>query len=171
MGGMRRRTLLTCLLVTAAALPASAPARPTQQQSFLRTALLKDPKVTSAVKSALRRGRARVDARSGFVDLTGDDKSDAIALVTTGGAGGTIALYVLSTDGAKALRPVLRLQQVYRATVRVVAADRKLTVIEPDWVRGDALSDPTGQRERDYVWTPSRKTFRRTAVRSAPREG
>lgn len=163
-----RRGALIVLLALAAVAPA-APAKPTQQQTFLRDALLRDQRTTSAVRTALREGRARVDARSGFFDLTGDEKTDAIALVTTGGAAGTIALYVLSTDGAKDLRAVLRLQQLHRATVRL--AERRITVIEPVWSEGDPLSEPSGRRERDYTWNRERRSFRRTAVRTEPGAG
>ena len=64
-----------------------APRRPTSQKVFTQK-LLDDAKTSSGVKKMLTDKVAIVDPRSGFVDVTGDGRQDAVILVSTGGAGG-----------------------------------------------------------------------------------
>ena len=74
---------------------------------------------------------AIVDPRSGFVDVTGDGRQDALILVSTGGAAGAVALYVFSTHGQAAeqtddqtsLKVVFRLQSLYGASLRISRHD------------------------------------------------
>jgi hypothetical protein len=163
---MRPRAALLLLVLVPLALallPEDGPARLTEQQRVLRAALLDDPGTTATLKAGLREGRLFPDRRSGLVDVTGDGRTDAIVLVTTGGAAGTVALYILSSDGARALRPVLRLQALHRATLRV--REGTVTVVEPQWTAGDDLCCPKALRERDYGWRPASSRFVRTAVR------
>jgi hypothetical protein len=171
---MRARIALVAAPLAAGALlvPAIVGGAPSESQAFFEKALLEDDATTSGVKRLLRTDAGMVDPRSGFVDVTGDGKQDALVLVSTGGAGGTVAFYVFSTDGAKAdagedppLRVVHRLQSLYRATLRV--SGQTVTVVEPAWRKGDDLCCPGKLREREYTWLGGdRNTFRRTADRT-----
>jgi hypothetical protein len=165
--------LLALLAATAAASPpAAASAASTQPQAVFTKALLDDAGTTATIKAMLRSKAAIVDPRSGFVDVTGDGRQDALALVTTGGAAGTVALYVLSTHGQKAgdgetsLKVLFHIQRLYRATLRV--SGTTLTVLEPRFRAGDDLCCPSKLRERDYRFVPKRRTFVRVADHDVP---
>lgn len=165
-----RRSLLIAL-VFALTLPISGAAKPSASQSFFREALLEDSRTASGVKRLLRANAGIVDPRSGFADVTGDGRSDALVLVTTNGAGGTVALYVFSTHGQRTdgereaqLRVVYRNQSLYRATLKLTGST--ITVLEPVWSSGDDLCCPARRRERDYTWNESARTFRRTDDRT-----
>src|SRR4051812_34377898 len=100
MAPMRARVL--ALPIAAAGLAVAAPAvlgEPTPSQKLFRDTLVKDRRTTAEVRQMLRTHAAFVDRRSGFADVTGDGRQDALVLVTTGGAAGTVAVYVLSTHG------------------------------------------------------------------------
>lgn len=165
---MRRAVLIG--LVLALSLPVTGGAKPTKSQEFFRKALLDDPRTSAGVKRLLRTNAGIVDPRSGFADVTGDDRSDALVLVTTGGAAGTVALYVLSTHGQKAgddeaeLKVIHRNQSLYRATVKL--SPRTITLLEPVWAAGDDLCCPARRRERDYTFDDASKSFRRTDDRT-----
>ena len=111
-----------------------------------------------------------MDPRSGFVDVTGDGRQDALVLVTTGGAAGSVALYVLSTHGQNgkdlALKAIFRMQSLYRATLRIDGTT--LSVFEPRWSPGDDLCCPSKLRERDYRFVPKAGTFRRVGDHDVP---
>jgi len=144
-------------------------------QAFFSQELRADAKTSSAVKRLLTSKAGFVDARSGFVDVTGDGKADAIVLVTMPGASGTVALYLFSTDGGASgkatskLRAVFRTQQLYRATFKL--RNGTLVVRTPLYARGDEPHAPSKLEERDYVWTPSTTTMRRVARRELPGPG
>lgn len=157
---------LTALLAPAAAAGQVATPEPTGPD--FRGILLADAKVTSAVKGALRSGRAFAEPAA-FGDLTGDETSDAVVLVTTPGAAGAIATYVLSAHGAEdgALQVAFSSQSLYRASVRVGGG--ALVVLTPDYARGDDVCCPAAQLERTYVYDRRARLFRRTASRRISR--
>jgi hypothetical protein len=157
------------LVTTAAALAAApaATAEPTPSQKLFRDTVVKDRRTTAEVRSMLRTHTGFVDRRSGYADVTGDGRADALVLVTTGGAAGTVALYVLSTHGQTGagtkLRAALRLQRLHGATLQLHGTT--ITVTEPRWAPGDDLCCPAQMRERDYAFAPARRAFVRTADR------
>jgi hypothetical protein len=175
MSGVTRRRLLpltafgaAAALATAGVLGTGAPAGAAQtpSQKVFTQKLIDDAKTSSGVKKMLQAKTAIVDPRSGFVDVTGDGRQDALILVSTGGAGGAVALYVFSTHGQKttddtSLKVVFRLQSLYDATLRISGS--AVTVLEPRWERGDDLCCPDQLRERDYAFDAKALTFRRTA--------
>jgi hypothetical protein len=171
MGPMHRPPLrrLAVLLGTAAlAVPAlahgqAAPPEPTGPD--FEAILTADAK---AVKDALADDRAFA-APAAFGDLTGDGTSDAVVLVSTPGASGAIAAYVLSALGTDdgELRVVYRSQSLYRAFVR--ASRGALIVLTPSYARGDDVCCPTVRLERTYVYDRRAKVFRRTASRRLTR--
>src|SRR3954471_7673119 len=171
----RARALLALPLAAlgAAAAPGVASAEPTQSQTVFTQKLLDDAKTSAGVKKMLTAKTAIVDPRSGFVDVTGDGRQDALILVSTGGAAGAVALYVFSrrgqaTDGGDqtSLKVVFRLQSLYGASLRLNGTT--LTVLEPHWSKGDDLCCPKQLRERDYVFDAKALTFRRTADKDTP---
>jgi hypothetical protein len=168
----RARLIVTLVLATAvcaaAALAASlAGAAQTQSQKVFTQKLIDDAKTSAGVKKMLKAKTAIVDPRSGFVDVTGDGRQDALILVSTGGAGGAVALYVFSTHGQDtgdkdtALKVVFRLQSLYDATLRISGST--ISVLEPRWEKGDDLCCPKKLHERDYAFDAKALTFRRTA--------
>lgn len=142
------------------------------QQKFFTEQLQADARTSSAIKRLLRTKAGFVDQRSGFVDLTGDGKSDAIVLVTMPGVAGTVALYIFTTDGGTAgpdttkLRAVFRSQALYRATFKIRSGT--LVVRTPKYAKGDEPQFPSAMQERDYLWTPSTATMRRVDRREFP---
>jgi hypothetical protein len=175
-----RRPLLALVAVVAAAPAAIALAQtsseqPSDPQTFFRDALLADAGTSASVKTLLRSRAGFVDPRSGFVDVTGDGKSDALVLITIPGQAGSVALYVFSTDGgtaradSQALRVVFRTQQLYRGAIRL--QDGTLTVRTPTYERGDAPHAPGKFEERDYLWNARTATLRRVARRTVDGPG
>ncbi len=173
---MRRARHLTALPLAAVAAVGLAAvagpiaqADPTPSQTVFTKKLLDDPKTSAGVKRLLTTKSAIVDPRSGFVDVTGDGRQDALILVSTGGAGGAVALYVFSTHGQAtaqtddqtSLNVVFRLQSLYGASLRI--SGTTLSVLEPRYAKGDDLCCPAKLRERDYVFDAKALTFRRTA--------
>jgi hypothetical protein len=142
-----------------------AVAEPSQSQAIFTKSLLDDPATSAGVKRLLRTHAGIVDPRSGFLDATGDGRQDALILVSTTGAAGTVAVYLFSTHGQPAdetrLKVVFRLQSLYRALVRVNGAT--LSILEPRWRPGDDLCCPRTLRERDYRFDARTTTFRRVA--------
>jgi hypothetical protein len=141
--------------------------KPTEAQTFFENALSGDSKVTPQIKKALATNAAIVDPASGFTDVTGDGRSDALIFVTTGGAGGRIALYVFSTHGQTSttnteLKTVYRNQSLYNAGIRV--AGTTITVVEPKYSKGDDIGSAKKMTERDYAWDG--KTFTKRATRT-----
>ena len=158
----------------AVALPAAAGAAPTPAQTLFTQKLIDDDATSSAVKRLLQTKAGIVDPRSGFVDVTGDGRQDALVLVSTQGAAGSVALYVFSTHGQKAgatgdqtsLKVVFRLQSLYRASLRI--SGTTLSILEPAYAKGDDLCCPAKLRERDYAFDAKKLTFVRTADHDTP---
>jgi len=154
------------LLAAGAVLPvlasaqSEAPEESNTGATFFRDAILKDTKVTSAVKKLLKNNAGFIDPASQYGDLTGDGKPDAAVRVDTGGAAGAIAVYVFSAQNSAAgkLKIVYRNQQQYRVTVKIT--NGTLVLSRPVWARGDEICCPTTLRERDYVWDASARTMR-----------
>jgi hypothetical protein len=150
---MRRSYALALLAVLAA--PATAQQSSPNPQGLFRQTLLDDAKTSADVKSMLRSGRGFVEPSPVFADVTGDGKSDALVRVLTGGATGAAAVYVFSTDGTTSskLRVVMRVQRLYRATLKV---------------GGDALCCPSRARDRTYAWDAKAKQLRRISSTEFP---
>lgn len=170
---MRRALpLAAALLVSLLAAAPLAGAAPTDTQKLFTQKLLDDAKTSAGVKKMLTTKTAIVDPRSGFVDVTGDGRQDALILVSTGGAGGAVALYVFSThgqttgDNATALKVVFRLQSLYDASLRINGTT--VSILEPRWSKGDDLCCPKKLRERDYTFDAKALTFRRVADKDTP---
>lgn len=157
---------LALLAVPAAAHGQVAPPEPTGPD--FQALLLADAKVTPAVKAALRSGSAFVEPAA-FGDLTADGTSDAVVLVTSPGAAGAVAAYVLSAAGADAgeLRVIYRSQALHRAFVRVGRG--ALVVLTAVYARGDDVCCPAARLERTYVYDRRARIFRRTATRRLTR--
>jgi hypothetical protein len=171
-----RRALMTatpaCVLAAlVVALPA-AHAQQTDSQKVFTQKLVDDAKTSSGVKKLLQAKTAIVDPRSGFLDVTGDGRQDALVLVSTGGAAGAVALYVFSThgqatgDNATSLKVVFRLQSLYDASLRINGTT--ISILEPRWSKGDDLCCPKKLRERDYTFDAKALTFRRVADKDTP---
>jgi hypothetical protein len=168
-----RRAVAVAVLFALAFAP-SALAAPTPSQTVFTQKLLDDAKTSAGVTRMLKNKQAIVDPRSGFVDVTGDGRQDALILVSTGGAAGAVALYVFSTHGQTttgaddqtSLKVVFRLQSLYDASLRI--SGTTLSVLEPRWSKGDDLCCPKKLRERDYVFDAKALTFRRTADKDTP---
>jgi hypothetical protein len=172
---LRAPVLAVCLAaLTAAALPAAVRAAPTASQTLFTQKLIDDGATSSGVKRLLQTKAGIVDPRSGFVDVTGDGRQDALVLVSTQGAAGSVALYVFSTHGQKAgttggqtsLKVVFRLQSLYRASLRI--SGTTLSILEPAYGKGDDLCCPAKLRERDYAFDAKKLTFVRTADHDTP---
>lgn len=86
-------------------------------------------------------------------------------LVTTPGAAGAVAAYVLSANGDAdaGLEVVYRSQALYRAFVRVSRG--ALVVLTPVYARGDDVCCPAARLERTYVYDRRARAFRRTSSR------
>ncbi len=166
---LRRQHRLACALLALMTFVAPALAHgqagiPEPTGPDFEAILTADAKVIPAIKGALKDGRAFAEPAA-FGDLTADGTSDAVVLVSTPGAAGAVAAYVLSADGARGgkLRVIYRSQSLYRAVVR--AGRGALVVITPDYARGDDVCCPAARLERTYVYDRRAKLFRRTASR------
>lgn len=149
------------------AVPATTVGKPTESQTFFENALSADAKVTAEIKALLASDAGIIDPRSGFTDVTGDGRDDALVFVTTNGAAGSVALYVFSTHGQSGnsntdLKIVYRSQGLYRATLRV--APSQITIVEPLYAEGDDIGSPARATESAYAWDG--KTFARTSKRT-----
>jgi hypothetical protein len=173
MGRPVRTAAALAVLATAAAaaLPALTGAAPTQSQTVFTQKLLDDPATSAGIKRMLKSKQAIVSPGSGFVDVTGDGRQDALILVSTGGAAGAVGLYVFSTHGQRSsdqtsLKVVFRLQTLDDASLRINGTT--VSVLEPKWAKGDDLCCPSKLRERDYAFDARALTFRRTADTTTP---
>lgn len=167
--GRMRLRVIAPLITGAAVFAVAAPSvgKPTESQTFFENALSSDAKVTPAIKQALASNAGIIDPASGFTDVTGDGRPDALVFVTTGGAGGRIALYVFSTHGQTGssntdLKAIYRSQGLYNASIRL--SGTTITVIEPKYSKGDDIGSPKRTTERDYTWDG--KTFTKRATRT-----
>jgi hypothetical protein len=141
--------------------------KPTEAQTFFENAVSSDPKTTAAIKDLLATDAGVIDPASGFVDVTGDGRSDALIFVTTGGAAGRVALYIFSTHGQTNtantdLKVVYRNQLLNNATIKL--AGTTITLSEPKYSEGDDIGSPARKTERDYRWVG--KTFVKVATRT-----
>jgi hypothetical protein len=163
---MRRSYALAFVLLLAAPALGDDSASP---QALFKKQLLADAKTSKDVKSMLRSGRGFVEPHPVFADVTGDGKSDALVRVMTGGAAGSVAVYVLSTDGTTGsdLQVVMRNQRLYRATLRVNDA-HNLVVRVPVYAAGDAMCCPSRARDRTYAWDAKAKQLRRISMVEFP---
>lgn len=148
-----------------------AGAEPTPSQRLFERTLLQDERTTSAIKGLLRSG-GFVAPDITFADVTGDGRTDALALVETGGAAGAVALYVLSTHGEaedSELRSVYRSQRLHRAVARIDGG--ALVLRMPSYREGEDLCCPARIRERVYTWSERAQTLQRRSSRevAAPR--
>lgn len=166
---LRPQHRLACALVAASALAAPVAAHgqatpPAPRAPDFETILLADARVTSAVKGALRADTAFTEAAA-FGDVTRDGVFDAVVLVTSPGAAGAVAVYVLSADRAPggALRVVYRNQSLHRAFVRVGRS--ALIILAPDYARGDDVCCPAARLQRTYVFDRDERVFRRSETR------
>src|SRR3954464_3161824 len=161
-----RARWLPCL-AAALALPASAaaqstPPAQTQAQALFEDLIVKDARTTAGVRQLLQSDAGFVGAQPVFSDLTGDGRMDAVVQVRMPGAAGTVAVFVFSSDGTRAnrLRALFRSQALYRATARVDGGPT-LTVVQPDWAKGDRLCCTTDTAERHYAWNARTHTLTR----------
>lgn len=141
------------------ALPPAA-AAPSRSQLFFKQKLLDDRRTSDAIEALLRTGGGFVDRSIKFTDLTGDDKTDAIVRVQSGGIDGVVAVYVLSTDTrarGNELRVVLRRQALRRGSTRVVdgALSYRTSIYDAD----DGPCCPSSQRETTLRWVARDKRF------------
>ena len=153
------RALVVAALIAAgvAAAAAPAPAAPTRPQLFFKDKLLNDRLTTASVKTLLRSGGGFVVKQVVFKDLTGDEKSDAILRVHSGGAAGVVAVYVFSTDTGRdddQLRMVFNSQKLRRASTAV--ADGVLTYRTARYAAGDDPCCPSQIVESTTEWDDDR---------------
>jgi hypothetical protein len=152
------------LIVAAMAMPVAAgsqaPSPDETGADFFRQTILDDAKTSAAIKKLLTAKGGFVDPASQYGDLTGDGKADAVVRVDSGGAAGSVAVYVFTAEGSTGgkLRIAYRNQQQYRVTVRI--ANAALTLIRPVWAKGDDVCCPHQLRLQDYVWSAKAKTLR-----------
>lgn len=131
-------------------------------QAFFRDAIAKDPKTLADLRAGLASGALFVDPATTYGDLTGDGRADAVVRVDSGGAAGSVALYVFTADGpkpTKKLRVVFRIQRLTRAVVALSGGD--LTVVQPTYRRGDEPGRPSEVVRRTYAWARGSATLRR----------
>jgi hypothetical protein len=169
---MRHRIIaptLAAMLLSATGLllvSAGSGAEPSKSQTLFRKLLLEDAKTTTAIKTLLDKGGGMIAPEIEFVDLTGDERSDAVVSVDSGGAAGAIGIYVFSTHGRPKdsdLRAVYRSQRLYRANPQV--SDGRLLVQTPRFARGDDLCCPAKVVERTYSWSADANTLVKRATR------
>jgi len=159
---MRLRTAfiagLAALTAALAVVPSAGAA--TNSQRFFRNLILRDTQTAPRISQLLRREGGFVDPKILFADLTGDTRDDAVALVSSGGAAGDVALYVFSTEGPNrttvAIRPVLRLESLFRASALI--RRNALVVRTPRYVANDDLCCPAQLQDESFRW--NRRTAR-----------
>jgi hypothetical protein len=167
---LRGAALALAAAVAASAGPAAAQTATTGTPQSLFTRLItEDRGAAKEIRDALRARRLFVDADVTFAELTGDGRQDAIARVQSGGAGGTIAVYVFSADGAKKLRPVYRNQRLYRALISVEGAT--LLVRTPRYGAADDLCCPPAFVQRSLTWSASAHRLVLRSAQTVPATG
>ena len=150
---LRGAALALAAAVAASAGPAAAQTATGTPQSLFTRLITEDSGAAKEIRDALRARRVFVNADVTFAELTGDGRQDAIARVESGGAGGTIAVYVFSADGADKLRPVYRSQRLYRALVSTDGAT--LVLRTPRYGAADDLCCPPAFVQRSLTWSAS----------------
>jgi hypothetical protein len=159
---MTRRWAATALAAAGIALAAApASAEQTTTQRFFTAQLLADKGTSDEIASLLRSGDAFVDRSVRFKELTGDTRADAVVRVQTGGAAGTIALYVFSTDIGKGkdspLTVVFRSESLERAETRI--RDGVLRYRTARYAPGDERCCPTAEAESRLRWREVKHRF------------
>lgn len=147
-----RRLLLTAAAALLLA-PATAAAEPTQTQLFFKDKLLNDHGTSKEIADLLRTNQGFIDRQVRFRDLTGDDKTDAVVRVQSGGAEGAVALYVFSTDtGEKGseLGVIFRSQKLLRAETRIRRGVLRYRSARPQ--PGDQVCCPSKLAESRARW-------------------
>jgi hypothetical protein len=166
---VRGAALAATLAVAASAGPAAAQTATGTPQALFTRLIVNDGAAAKEVRDGLKAKRVFVDPDVTFTDLTGDGKQDAIALVDSGGAGGAIAVYVFSADGAKGLRPVYRNQRLYRALVSTDGAT--LLVRTPRYDAADDLCCPPAFVQRSLTWSAAAKRMVVRSTQTVPASG
>jgi hypothetical protein len=160
--GWAATALVAAGLVALAFGAAPASAEPTTTQRFFTERLLADSGTSDEIKSLLRTSQAFVDRSVRFKELTGDGRADAVVRVQTGGAAGTIALYVLSTDIGRGkdspLTVVFRSQSLERAETRI--RDGVLRYRTARYAPGDELCCPAAMAESRLRWRERKHRFK-----------
>jgi hypothetical protein len=152
---------LALATLTAAAAPAGA--AQTRPQQFFKAKLLEERATTAAIKDLLRSGGGFVVKQVVFRDLAGDDKTDAIVRVHSGGAAGVVAVYVFSTDTGRRddeLRMVFSSQKLLRAATRL--AGDVLSYRTARYAEGDEACCPSRLVESTLEWDDDRHRLRVT---------
>jgi len=146
---MHRRFLLVALAMVVA-LPAAASAVDLRTVSA-RALLLKDGRVTPAVKSMVRtpEGGSGAISRS-FGDLTRDGRRDMIVRVHSGGTAGVLAYYVYAEVGGR-VRLIRAVNDTYRVGVGI-DAKRRLVERNPIYAADDPNCCPSAVRVRVFRW-------------------
>ena len=149
--------LIALALPAVAAAQTSPPAQ--TPQALFEQAIVDDAGTTPTIRALLQTDAGFV--APAFADLTADGRMDAIVQVRMPGAAGTVAAYVLSTDGTSdgRLRTVFRSQALYRATVTVSSGALVVTV--PRYIRGNAVCCPADSERRTYAWDARTHRLRR----------
>jgi len=133
--------------------PASASGAQTRSQTFFRTKITAERSTTKPIRDLLGTGGGFVVKAIVFRDLTGDEKSDAIVRVHSGGAAGVVAVFVFSTDTGRRddeLRLVFSSQKLQRASTRV--ADDVLSYRSARYAAGDEPCCPEQLVESTLEW-------------------
>jgi hypothetical protein len=167
---VRGAALALALAVAASAGPAAAQRATTGTPQALFTRLIvQDAGAAKEIRDALKAHRVFVDSDVTFADLTGDGRQDAIALVDSGGAGGAIAVFVFSADGAKALRPIYRSQRLFRA----LASTEGSTVLvrTPRYGPADDLCCPPAFVQRSLTWSAGTHRLVLRSTQTVPASG
>jgi hypothetical protein len=166
---VRGAALALAVAVAASAGPAAAQTATGTPQALFTRLITDDAGAAKEIRDGLRARRVFVDADVTFAELTGDGRQDAIARVESGGAGGTIAVFVFSADGAKKLRPVYRSQRLYRALVSTEGAT--LLVRTPRYGPADDLCCPPAFVQRSLTWSPSAHRLVLRSAQTVPASG
>jgi hypothetical protein len=159
-GPVRRARFAAIAAVIAAGVLTPQAGAQTQSQAYFTEKLLDDPKTSRNVADLIR-GDGFVDPAVTFRDLTGDDKPEALVRVQTGGAAGTVALYVFSTDTGgetRELEAVFRSQRLYRGATEVL--EGVLTYDTARYAIGDELCCPLKLQRTTLRWDDGKHRFR-----------
>jgi hypothetical protein len=165
---MTRRIVSVCLLALTLACATSATAQTPSPTAVFRKLLLSDPDTSRSIKVLLREQGGFVRGIS-FADITGDQKSDAVVMVDSGGVAGNVALYLFTSDGLKGkqgtgvLRAVYRLQSLYRAGAKVTGTS--VVYVSPTYAAGNDLASPRRRTQRTIRWNKTRGVFRVSATK------
>lgn len=85
-----------------------------------------------------------------YADLTYDNAEEAVVLISSGGEGGDIAVFVY-TEAADGVERLL-LAQSDQGPVRAELVGGKLRISEPEYAPGDPLCCPSALKTSVYDW-------------------